>query len=255
MKNMNQKPTLRQAFTLIEMLIVISIIGLLAALTLGISSSVMRNSEIRQTENALKVLSMAMQEWELEMGRSVTFKGVLDETDFGMYDIDMSGGSIGYPGFGGQGVENDIMAQEMKVRNVTLVDVLSDVESSKNVLAKIETDLLSKDTSGMFVIDPWGNPLGIVFPGKYFADVFPSGNMFAQDSSGDLTVRDDVEDGLGSCINQRPYFVSAGPDGLWGYRFQAGDGPISSDPASMALWNATLDNIYSYKPYIVEGAR
>ncbi len=243
------------------MLIVMSIIGLLAALTLGISSSVMRNSEIRQTENALKVLSMAMQEWELEMGRSVTFNGV--DFDSGKYDIDMSGGNIRYPDFmsAGQGVENSTMAQEMKLRNVYLVDVLSDGESSKNVLAKIETDLLSKEPSpdgdgwDMFVIDPWGNPLGIVFPGKYFADVFPSGDMFAEDSSGDLTVRDQVEDGLGSCINQMPYFVSAGPDGLWGYRFQAGDGPISSDPASMALWNATLDNIYSYKPYIVEGAR
>ena len=255
MKSMHKKPTLRKAFTLIEMLIVMSIIGLLAALTLGISSSVMRNSEIRQTENALKVLSMALQEWELEMGRTITFNGV--DSDVYDYDIDMSGGSIGYPGFGAQGVDNGVMSQEMKLRNVTLVEVLSDGESSKDVLSKIETDLVIKDALGMmFIIDPWGNPLGVVFPGKYFIDVFPSGNnMFAQDSSGDLTVRDDVEDGLGSCINQRPYFVSAGPDGLWGYRFQAGDGPISSDPTIMELWNATLDNIYSYKPYIVEGAR
>ena len=72
MKRMHKKQTFRKAFTLIEMLIVMSIIGLLAALTLGISSSVMRNSEIRQTENALKVLSMAMQEWELEMGGPCT---------------------------------------------------------------------------------------------------------------------------------------------------------------------------------------
>ena len=38
-----------RAFTLIEMVVVIGIIALLAALTLGISNSVIRNSEVGQT--------------------------------------------------------------------------------------------------------------------------------------------------------------------------------------------------------------
>ena len=64
----------RTAFTLIEMMIVIGIIALLAALTLGISNSVLRNSEISRTKDALRLLDMALQEWELEMGRAMTFR-------------------------------------------------------------------------------------------------------------------------------------------------------------------------------------
>ena len=64
----------RRAFTLIEMMIVIGIIALLAALTLGISNSVLRNSEISRTKDALRLLDMALQEWELEMGRAMTFR-------------------------------------------------------------------------------------------------------------------------------------------------------------------------------------
>ena len=56
------------------MMIVIGIIALLAALTLGISNSVLRNSEISRTKDALRLLDMALQEWELEMGRAMTFR-------------------------------------------------------------------------------------------------------------------------------------------------------------------------------------
>jgi prepilin-type N-terminal cleavage/methylation domain-containing protein len=279
MQNKNINRTFRQAFTLIEMLIVMSIIGLLAALTLGISSSVMRNSEIRQTENGLKVLSMAMQEWELEMGRSITFKGVAgieDQVDGGIYDIDRTdmnngGGLIGYPVFNGQAVEDAVILAEMRSRNIALIRVLSEAESSKDILSKIEPDHFCKTsgtapdeihtsdlcnidgTHSSIVVDAWGTPIGIVFPGKYFVPG-DFNDEYARDSSGDLTVRDQIEDGLGSCVNQRPYFVSAGPDGKWGYRYQAGTGP-SGDDLSMTLWSATLDNIYSYKPFIVEEAR
>ncbi len=251
---MQEHRTFRSAFTLVEMMIVIGIIGLLAALTLGISSSVLRNSEIRQTENALKVLTMAMQEWELDMGREVAFQGVPNLPDTNFYDI-FGSDTIDYPGFGGQGVSNEVMDGALRARSVALFALLSQSDGAKSVLSKIESDLLGKSGTETYVVDAWGKPIGIVFPGKKFSDVFPSGNMFAEDFSGDLTVRDQVEDGLGSCINKMPYFVSAGPDGIWGYRFQANNGPIDSDPDSMAMWDGTLDNVYSYKPFLVEGAR
>lgn len=254
MNSMQKHRTLKSAFTLVEMMIVIGIIGLLAALTLGISSSVLRNSEIRQTENALKVLTMAMQEWELTMGRSVAFQGVPNLPDTNFYDI-LGSDTIGYPGFGGQGVSDEIMDGALRARSIALFAMLRQSEGAKTVLSKIEADLLGKSGTDNYVMDAWGKPIGIVFPGKYFNEVFPSGDMFAEDFSGDLTVRDQIEDGLGSCINQMPYFVSAGPDGIWGYRFQANGGPIDGDPSSKAMWNGTIDNVYSYKPYLVEGAR
>ena len=80
-----------------------------------------------------------------------------------------------------------------------------------------------------------------------------NGSALPQDESGDLSVRDQAEDGLGSCLARRPYFVSAGPDGLWGYRYQASS-PIP-DQAENEEWLASLDNIYSYEPYLVEESR
>ena len=65
-----------RAFSLIEMMIVIGIIAILAGLTLGISNSVLRGSEIRKTEDAITLLDTALQEWETEMGRSITFQGI-----------------------------------------------------------------------------------------------------------------------------------------------------------------------------------
>ncbi|MBC8421772.1 prepilin-type N-terminal cleavage/methylation domain-containing protein, partial [bacterium] len=101
--NSSQKTThARNAFTLVEMIIVIGIIALLAALTLGISSSVMRNSEIRKTEDVLKLMTMALQEWELERGRQITFEGFVP-VENGMYDVWTNGEYVGSPSIGEDG--------------------------------------------------------------------------------------------------------------------------------------------------------
>ena len=72
----------RRAFTLIEMMVVITIIVILAGLTLGISNSVLRGAEIRQVKDTLTLLEMAMEEWELAATRQMTY-GAIDEPDNG----------------------------------------------------------------------------------------------------------------------------------------------------------------------------
>jgi prepilin-type N-terminal cleavage/methylation domain-containing protein len=239
-------------FTLIEMMIVIAIIGLLAALTLGISSSVMKNAKIHKTEDALKLLTMALQEWELERGRSVTFEGYIPVVN-GNYDIWQAGGYIGAPSFAEQGITDVVMLDAMETRLESLVALLLQSESATDIISKITPDLFIEDEHGKLVVDSWGTPIGVVFPGRNFydADQDESQLVFAQDECGDLTVRDQAEDALGSCINERPYFVSAGPDRKWGYRFQSNS--ANSEPDN-ELWVASTDNIYSYKPFLVESA-
>jgi len=244
---------------------------LLAALTLGISSSVMRNSEIRKTEDVLKLMTMALQEWELERGRQITFEGYVPVTN-GMYDVWTNGEYIEAPSFSEQGLVDGILLHAMKTRIESTVDVLMQSESAHDILSKIlpehscqtsgsapneihTSDLCSVDDEhGKIIVDAWGTPIGVVFPGRNFAEANQDSTQspFAQDLSGDQTVRDQVEDALGSCINGRPYFVSAGPDQLWGYRFQSND--VNSIPEN-EQWSASLDNIYSYEPYLVESAR
>ena len=264
--------SIRRGFTLVEMMIVIGIIALLAALTLGISSSVMRNAEIRKTEDALKLMTMALQEWELEKGRSITFEGyapyIHPETGaLGMYDI-YADEYIVAPTLGEQGVIDVIMLHAMETRIESLIVKLMNSESASAILGQVSPDFFiehihtSDGTKHKVVVDSWGTPIGVVFPGRNYYDVNPNGGELAPsyDRSGDQTVRDESEDGLGSCINARPYFVSAGPDRLWGYRFQSNDinsGPGIEIPANSGifLWEYSLDNIYSYEPFLVESAR
>ncbi len=271
----------RSAFTLIEIMIVIGIIALLAALTLGISSSVLRNAEKRKTEDALKILTMALQEWELERGRPMTYQGYGCPDDNGApmnprvysYDI-VTDEILTVPAFG-DGDWSDTKELMMNVsmirRNTQLALLLKASTAAKEVLSKISPDLwkVSDEDGENLLVDAWGNPLGVVFPGAEIVPNGPNSSVYvtklqqflsnqddvfiaAQDRSGDNTVRDSVEDGLGSCINQRPYFVSAGPDGLWGYRFQSNATNANSDNV---YFKNSEDNIYSYEPYLVEGSQ
>lgn len=260
------------------MLIVIFIIALLAALTLGISSSVMRSAEKRNTEDVLKLLTMALEEWELEKGHAITFDGYIP-VNGGRYDIRLSGiDGIEEPSFNEQGISDAEMLQAMRVRMVALILVLKQSESASDVLSKISEDHFCK-TSGTapnevhtsdlcnvngthspLVVDAWGTPIGIVFPGRNFAEANQQSTQtqFAFDHSGDQTVRDEAEDGLGSCLNERPYFVSAGSDRKWGYRSQsnnANSGPGSRPDGSDPMWEDCIDNVYSYEPFLVESAR
>ncbi|MHC5015700.1 MAG: type II secretion system protein [Planctomycetota bacterium] len=58
-----------KGFTLVEMVIVIGVIILLAALTLSVSVAVVEGSEVRQTENTIRLLTAAIQEWEAQADR------------------------------------------------------------------------------------------------------------------------------------------------------------------------------------------
>ena len=248
----------KTAFTLIEMMIVIGIIALLAALTLGISSSVLRNSEISRTKNVMKLLEMTLQEWEQDQGRLMTYcdytyrnnDGSYDGT-FDVYPDDSIDGVV----WGGGSLDNESMQIAMAARIAAFTNVIEYSETAKDVLTKISSDHLERVDQDIFAIDAWGNSIGIVFPGRAYigTPAWEDENDIPEDQSGDLTIRDQAEDGLGSCINLRPYFVSAGPDGLWGYRYQANGGPDSPDQKEQ--WEATLDNVYSYAPFIVEKAR
>ena len=205
----------------------------------------LRGSEIRKTKDAITLLDTAISEWETEMDRSITFEAV--GAVGGTYDIE-SDGIIGSPTFNSSVNQND-MHDAMDDRAINIWTLLVELEASKNILSRIHPDLIQKDDDGTTrAIDAWGSPIGIVFPcGDYKdSDLI----TLAQDASGDLTVRDQAEDALGSCLNKRLYLVSPGPDTLWGYRYQAN--PYSRDDDT---WSATLDNVTSYEPFVVEDAR
>ena len=64
---------IHRGWTLVEMMVAILIISILAGLTLSIGSAVLASSEVRQTEDALKLLNASLLECEMIMGREPTF--------------------------------------------------------------------------------------------------------------------------------------------------------------------------------------
>jgi prepilin-type N-terminal cleavage/methylation domain-containing protein len=64
----------RAGFSLIELLVVITIIVILASLVLAVSGGVIRASENRATRNTLEILNAATEEYERVMDRRVTYR-------------------------------------------------------------------------------------------------------------------------------------------------------------------------------------
>ena len=185
-------PMHRTAFTLIEMMIVIGIIALLAALTLGISNSVLRNSEISRTKDALRLLDMALQEWELEMGRAMTFRdfsspagegGGFGQGTFIYYSYDINDfhalgddpedppdldaeSLLGAPPFGQIPVDDATMLEAMSTRMRNVVLVLLESEPATDMLQRIsprhfkEMDLDGNNSlDGKVGVDAWDTPI------------------------------------------------------------------------------------------------
>lgn len=90
----------RAGFSLIELLVVITIIVILASLVLAVSGGVIRASENRATRNTLEILNAATEEYERSMDRRVAYRSaqaiaggigpdlVASATVTAIYDID-----------------------------------------------------------------------------------------------------------------------------------------------------------------------
>ncbi|MHC4218381.1 MAG: type II secretion system protein [Planctomycetota bacterium] len=218
-----------KGFTLVEMVIVIGVIILLAALTLSVSVAVIEGAEVRRTENTIQLLTAAIQEWETQADRRVTY-GINGEP----YN---------------QGEQYEIRRNEVNndhEATAWLFAIISRPTAVKQILAQVDPEFVKSiddladpnDTSRMLVTfeftDAWGNPIVAVFPGRTWADGFDLIN----DQDADGTLRTAIEKACGIAANRQVCFVSAGPDGELG-DLSSGN-PDDVDEAD--------DNIFSYAP-------
>jgi type II secretory pathway pseudopilin PulG len=228
---------LRRAFTLTELVVAIGVVIFLFALTLSAGVALARKSDVRQTENTIRLLDMALQEWELAADRKLTWGP--DPARFDIY----------------------------KDRAYTLVitEMLGIIRRSprvKTILAQIEpgsiytydveapfpawieadyraTQQLPEFDGGITVLDAWGTPVYSTHPG---ATAAPG----VQPVDTDGTERTLNESYYGIARNRQVCFVSAGPDRLFGlyWEFTGLTGPQLEE----AMAEAMKDNIYSYTP-------
>ena len=220
-----------RAFTLVEMTIVIGIIVLLAGLTLAVSVSVIQGSEVRQTEMTIRLLDAAMQEWEAQADRQVTY-GVDDEPyNQNVYEIRQP---------------VPLTADESALVTNKLMAILLRSQGSRQILAQIDPEFTrfyevdhdddenTDDVDTVIVTDAWGNPLSAVLPGRMWVT---SDTTYLRNPDG--TIQTETEQICGVATNRAICFVSAGPDG------ELGD----LDPqAPQDQQDLARDNLYSYVP-------
>jgi prepilin-type N-terminal cleavage/methylation domain-containing protein len=219
-------------FTLVEMMVAIGIIVILAALTVSATVAVARKSEVRQARNVIRLLDMALQDWETSSDRKLSW----GDGSIRSYDVDYT------------------ETQEDQVSAV--LERLMRVEGSRAILAQINTKYLQlESTNGIRrVTDPWSRPMFMIHPGRVADPTFFPGDATAElDDDGTVRVNEDItgdpatawEQQLGVCRSRQVCFVSAGPDELFGIDEEFPN--LSGQPLQDAKDEAKRDNIYSYE--------
>ncbi len=223
-----------RGFTLVEMTIVIGIVILLAGLTLAVTVSVVQGSEVRQTELTIRLLDAAIQEWEAQADRQVTFG--IDGQPYDQFEVY----EIRQPDNGAPD-ESELVTRK-------LMAILLRSQGSKQILAQINPEFTrfdkvdhdddgTADVETLIVTDAWGNPLAAVLPGRVWVnDDF--GN-FDYVRNPDGTIQTETEEFCGIANNRVICFVSAGPDGELGNLH-----PDANEDAH----KLAQDNLYSYIP-------
>lgn len=208
----------RRGFSLVELVVVIGIIALLAALVLGVASVVVRQSEVRETQNAITLFEAALNEFESSTGRPITYgqnQAAAPGQPAQVYDV--------------QSTLND---EDLVVATLA---ILNTSDSARTLLSKIGSHMLrpisDHPLGTLELVDPWERRVVVVFPGRKWVPA--DGGQADEDG----TIRTARENIFGVCRNAKPLIVSAGIDGFYG-----------SHSGSETERRRAEDNIYSYEP-------
>lgn len=223
----NRRRTARRSpgFTLIELVVVISIILLLVGLTMSVGLAVRSQSETRQTENVLILLDQAVKQWQIAADRQLSW-GKNDTPVGAVYDVEGEDA-------GGSPIPADVQL-------IQLLERIRTNSAARDILAQIDNDFLQQEREDnvtfLTLVDPWDSPVCLIHPGR-LPDLINYPTDFVGDIDG--TIRTDHENRFGIALNRGLLFLSAGPDGEFG--------DLRADPGSDAF-KQTQDNVYSYKP-------
>lgn len=244
----------RRGFTVLELVVVIGIILILMALALTVTSSVLAANDRRTVENTFRMLEQAIESWQAQMGRDMTF-GRRTAPGGGTPDFVGNTPSVAYDIYEVNTPYTYaicVILDRLTMAGTESADIISRIPSTSlrfipmngtTVIADplpASTAWLPNPMSTAFnpgsttvntalireIVDPWGKRIATSFPGRAATRAELANSAVLTDPQ-DGTVRTLDEMALGICRNKRPFFVSAGPDG---------------DFATAA------DNIYSYEP-------
>jgi len=272
-----------RAFTLLEVMIVITVIITLMSLVLGVGSALLRNAEKSRVESAMQIIESGLNEFEAQMGRQMTFNGAYDAG--GTTEVFPTGAvdavfDVRNPGTAPAPANNTgdrIWVNRARGLGVFAVNLLRQYDSIRGILGPVPQSLLRAEPNsstfpaaniggtgaGLYLpsarapgggsastrsefVDTWGNRIAFVFPGRAFRPLVDSGAGQLPDADG--TVRTPYERVFGVCSNRRICMVSAGPDGVFGVSGETPEmtGPDTNPAVRAARAAAAGDNIYLY---------
>jgi prepilin-type N-terminal cleavage/methylation domain-containing protein len=265
----------RRAFTLMELLIVIGIIAVLVGLSLVVGNMVMTGAKQRATEDTIRVLDLALQDYIAAQGENppsyidLPVDPTVTPTEIKWFPLadarDMSNAASSPAG--------QLPGRQMVNSLGYFIEAAMRVPSAKERIDKIPSKYLRKYSAGtdqalaMTAFDGWGRPIRFVHP--HFQGVYattdagqlspvpttPPGiplgiarirrnNVVAFAADDRPAAADDVADGDGGmCVGSRPYFYSVGADGLAGVRKNA---------SNVVEADFNKDNVYSINPNFVD---
>lgn len=155
----------KRAFTLVEMLIVVTIISMLAALTLGGYTYAMRSSKRRLTTGTFEAIKLALERYNTEFGEYPQAANSNQMAQFppGVATYDTSGAACLYQALTGDGFD--------QIKGVTSAGtagggsggssdgkVEGTAELKNKMLAEIPQTIYSRRGSTFFLIDGFGHP-------------------------------------------------------------------------------------------------
>lgn len=282
----------RRAFTLVELVIVIGLILLLVAITVSVSVGVLRQSEVRETQNVIAILDNALQEWLLQEGREISYgrganhPGVANGEPCGttlrphVYRLpQLSGANKTFDDESGaleiaqqetdfliatllrRPVFEDMIAS-IDTRFVQRIQVIDPPDDQEEDLEHLE-DMTYLDFVPEYIyrfVDAWDRPILAVHPGRAFDRQCSDDNdAYAIDQANnryaddDGSIRTPLENVFGVAESRRIFFVSSGPSERLGMLHLHLAFNTLTDPQKQQIDRAG-DNIYSY-PVQIDQAR
>lgn len=249
----------RPGFTLLELLVVVGIIALLAAIVLGVGPKVLGGQQRAATQATLRALDGMLDEYVHTQGGSLPAWNAADYTGAPGGDLVTPGDRLlttvdpnsdtawsRYPD------ANGAVYPRFPEASVFVRAARGCCEAADKILAElppsmIRPTIMPEDTSAQgdetdpspSVLDAWGSkepwdaPF-VLFDAKPVLFVHPK-NLLAQAL-------------YGKCVNGKAYFMSAGPDRRYGTTSEfTPDGRRDGTKTAQAL-AALKDNVYSYPP-------
>lgn len=231
--------TRRTGFTLIEVLIAIAVIIILIAAIFAVGQQVITRQKVSQAQGVLASLDRALQEYQIE-NRSFP-RIIAQQYEQGLWRSANNNTSPVVNDQTGQtfvgGIANYRGEPRPWLPNAAYFLFLSQgYENIDAIIAGIPSQFsrtiqISSSEFRTQIIDPWGNPVLFITPDNPLAQAI-----------------------FGACPNDRPYFLSAGPDGHYGVPTDIGLDGLSGDALQRKIASYREDNLYSVVPSDVDGS-